>query len=76
MARYDSTKTKKIIPDRLVNYLLIKYYRKRILDIGINNIFLQRQESLLALSDCKGIFVILLQDWITRLLIPNIVMEV
>ena len=53
MARYDSTKTKKIIPDRLVNYLLIKYYRKRILDIGINNIFLQRQESLLALSDCK-----------------------
>ncbi len=53
MARYNSAKTKKIIPDRLVNYLLIKYYRKRILDIGINNIFLQRQESLLALSDCK-----------------------
>lgn len=53
MTRYNSARTKKIIPDRLVNYLLIKYYRKRILDIGINNIFLQRQESLLALSDCK-----------------------
>jgi glycosyltransferase involved in cell wall biosynthesis len=52
MAKYDSGKTKKIIPDRLVNYLLIKYYRRRILDIGIDNIFLQRQESLLALSEC------------------------
>jgi glycosyltransferase involved in cell wall biosynthesis len=53
MTRYDSSRTKKLVPDRLVNYLLIRYYRKRILDIGINNIFLQRQESLLALSDCK-----------------------
>ncbi|HOU03662.1 MAG TPA: glycosyltransferase [Bacteroidales bacterium] len=53
MAKCNSAKTKKIIPDRLVNYLLIKYYRKRILSIGIENIFLQRQESLLALSDCN-----------------------
>lgn len=51
MARYNGSKTKKIIPDRLVNYLLVKYFKKRILDIGINNLFLQRQESLLAVSD-------------------------
>jgi len=51
MARYDRTLTKNIIPDRLVNYLLACYYKKRILSIGINNIFLQRHESLIALSD-------------------------
>lgn len=53
MARYGSTKTKKAVPDRLVNYLLVKHYRKKILGLGINNLFLQRQESLLAISDCK-----------------------
>lgn len=53
MIRYNSAKTKKLIPDRLVNYLLLKYYKDRILKIGIENIFLQRQESLLAVSDSK-----------------------
>jgi len=48
MIRYRNNKTKRIIPDRLVNYLLVKYYKQKILSIGINNIFLQRQESLLA----------------------------
>jgi glycosyltransferase involved in cell wall biosynthesis len=51
MARYDRAKTRNIIPDRLVNYILAKYYKKRILKIGIKNIFLQRHESLIALSD-------------------------
>lgn len=51
MARYDRAKSMNIIPDRLVNYLLAKYYRRRIFNIGINNIFLQRHESLLALAD-------------------------
>ena len=49
MIRYRSKKTKKLIPDRLVNYLLVKYYKQRILRIGIPNIFIQRQESLLAI---------------------------
>lgn len=51
MARYKRARTRNIIPDRLVNYFLVKYYKKRILGIGINNIFIQRQESLIALSD-------------------------
>jgi glycosyltransferase involved in cell wall biosynthesis len=51
MARYDRARTKNIIPDRLVNFLLARHYKKKILGIGINNIFLQRHESLLALSD-------------------------
>lgn len=51
MARYKNSKTRNVIPDRLVNYLLAWYYKKRILGIGINNIFLQRHESLIALSD-------------------------
>ncbi len=50
MIRYRSTKTKKSVPDRLVNYLLLKHYKEKILAIGIDNIFLQRQESLLAIS--------------------------
>ena len=51
MARYNRAKTRNVIPDRLVNYMLAWYYKKRILAIGINNIFLQRHESLIALSD-------------------------
>jgi len=47
-ARYKKTKTKHLIPDRLITFLLIKYYRARIEQIGIRNIFIQRQEVLLA----------------------------
>ncbi len=54
MARYDRARTRNIIPDRLVNYLLLKYFKTRILEIGIKNIFVQRQESLLAISDIEG----------------------
>lgn len=51
MARYNKANTRHFIPDRLVNYLLLKYYYKRILEININNIFLQRQELLIAVSE-------------------------
>lgn len=51
MTRYNSAKIKKIIPDRLVNFLLLKYYKRKILKIGINNVFMQRPESLIAISD-------------------------
>ena len=51
MARYKKASTRNFIPDRLVNLFLAKYYKKRILEIGINNIFLQRHESLIAISD-------------------------
>lgn len=50
MARYNSDKIKKIIPDRLVNYLLLKIYKTKILEIGIDNVFMQRPESLIAVS--------------------------
>jgi len=49
MARYDKSKTRHLIPDRLVSYLLLKYYYKRILAFNIKNIFLQRQELLLSI---------------------------
>jgi len=45
-AYYSKLKTKHIIPDRLVTYLLLKYYRNQILTIDINNVFIQRQEVL------------------------------
>jgi glycosyltransferase involved in cell wall biosynthesis len=51
IARYDNLKTKHLIPDRLVSYLLVKYYKKKISEINIRNIFIQRQEILLAVAD-------------------------
>lgn len=51
MARYNGTKTRNVIPDRLVNYLLALHYKRKIFGIGINNVFLQRHESLMAFSD-------------------------
>jgi len=50
MARYNKSKTKHFLPDRLVNYLLLKYFQKRLLAINIKNVFIQRQEMLIALS--------------------------
>jgi len=50
LAYYSKLKTKHIIPDRLVSYLLIKYYQKAIREIGIQNVFIQRQEVLQAAS--------------------------
>jgi len=45
-AYYSKLKTKHIIPDRLVTYLFLKYYRTQILKKDINNVFIQRQEVL------------------------------
>jgi glycosyltransferase involved in cell wall biosynthesis len=54
MARYDKSKTRHFLPDRLVSYLLLKYFNKRIFKININNIFLQRQELLLSISKLES----------------------
>lgn len=55
-ARYKKTKTKHLIPDRLITFLLIKFYRSRIEQIGIRNLFIQRQEVLLAIkTDLRNI---------------------
>lgn len=51
IARYDKLKTKHVVPDRLVFFLLIKFYKKRILKIDIKNIFIQRPEAILSLVD-------------------------
>ena len=51
LARYDKSKTRHLIPDRLAIFLLLKYYRRKIFRIKIDNIFLQRQEMLIALAD-------------------------
>ncbi len=47
-ARFNKSKTRHLIPDRFVSFVLLSLFKKRILKIGINNIFLQRQELLLA----------------------------
>lgn len=49
LTRYNNTnKTKHIIPDRLVIFILLKFYRKKISAININNVFIQRAEILIA----------------------------
>jgi glycosyltransferase involved in cell wall biosynthesis len=54
IARYNKLKTKNFIPDRLSAYLLLKYYRTNIFKIGIKNVFIQRQEILLAIPDPRN----------------------
>ncbi|NLA50075.1 MAG: glycosyltransferase [Bacteroidales bacterium] len=51
MAKYYKMRTRNILPDRFVNLLLTKYYKRKILRIGITNIFVQRQESLIAIAE-------------------------
>lgn len=50
IACYSKTKTKHIIPDRIVCYSLLKYYLKKITKIKVPNIFIRRPEVLLALQ--------------------------
>lgn len=50
LAYYSKTKTKHIVPDRLVSYYMIRYFKKEILNIGITNVFIQRQEVLQAVE--------------------------
>ncbi len=49
IARYSNSKTKHLIPDRVMSWVLLKIFNRRIFNIGIQNIFVQRQEILLAL---------------------------
>ncbi len=51
LIRYNKRKTKNLLPDRLVNLILLKFYKRKILKIGIDNIFVQRQESLIAIAE-------------------------
>jgi len=49
LAKYRKSKTRHLMPDRLAIYFLVKFYQKRISQIKVSNVFLQRQEMLLAL---------------------------
>jgi len=51
MARYNRFRTRNIIPDRIVNFILANYFKRRILTIGIDNLFVQRHESLIAFAN-------------------------
>ena len=53
LARYSRSKTKHLIPDRLVSYILIKYYKKPILDYDVKNVFIQRPDILQATKGFK-----------------------
>jgi glycosyltransferase involved in cell wall biosynthesis len=57
IARYNKSKTKHLIPDRLAGFLLVNYFKKRIFKIDIKNIFIRRQELLLSIagSNCRNI---------------------
>ncbi|HEV2833002.1 MAG TPA: hypothetical protein VGW31_13560, partial [Hanamia sp.] len=51
LARYDKTKTKHYIPDRLVSYFLLKYFKRKILTKNIQNVFIQRTDILQAVKN-------------------------
>jgi len=48
LARYKKSKTKHVLPDRLVSYILTNYYKNGILSCNIKNVFIQRHDILLA----------------------------
>ena len=50
LARYNKNTTKHIIPDRLAIYILLKFYKKRILRKKIDNVFIQRPEILICIN--------------------------
>jgi len=50
LARYNKSKTKHLIPDRLACFFLLNYYRKSILKSGLQNVFVQRHEIVLTLK--------------------------
>lgn len=55
LSYYSKSKTKHILPDRLVSWALIKYYQKTIRKINIQNVFIQRQEVLQAVNKTEFI---------------------
>jgi len=50
LARYSISKTKYIIPDRIMCFLLLRVYRSKILEKKYNNVFVQRPEILPAIK--------------------------
>jgi len=51
LAKYDRTKTKHLIPDRIVSFFLIKFHKKEILKFNLPNVFIQRPEILLSVKN-------------------------
>jgi glycosyltransferase involved in cell wall biosynthesis len=51
LARYNKSKTKHIIPDRISCIFLLRYYKNRILKLNFQNVFVQRPEILPAIKD-------------------------
>ena len=51
MARYNKARTKHILPDRLMTYFYLKFYKKKILQVNIRNVFIQKQDILLAVKN-------------------------
>ncbi len=50
LARYNKHKTKYLIPDRLACFLLIRFYKRKILSRVFKNVFVQRQEIIPAIK--------------------------
>jgi glycosyltransferase involved in cell wall biosynthesis len=46
LAYYSKASTKHFIPDRLVTFLLIRYFKRKLLISNVKNVFIQRQEVL------------------------------
>jgi glycosyltransferase involved in cell wall biosynthesis len=53
LARYSISRTKHIIPDRIMCYLLLRVYKSKILEKSFNNVFVQRPEILPAIKNFK-----------------------
>jgi glycosyltransferase involved in cell wall biosynthesis len=51
LARYNKNKTKYFFPDRLICFLLVRFYKSKILSVNIKNVFIQRQEILPAVMN-------------------------
>ena len=51
LARYNKSKTKHLIPDRIACILLLKFLKRNILKLNFNNVFVQRPEILIAIKD-------------------------
>ena len=49
LTKYNKSRTKHLLPDRLKCYFLLRLYKKRILQINIHNVFVQRHEILPAI---------------------------
>lgn len=55
LTKYDINRTKYFLPDRLVCFMLLKFYKRKIFSINIKNVFIQRQEIVPAIRNCKFI---------------------